>query len=100
MPREKFDGVSSAMVHRKLQQWARAGVVRSIWQRGLAEYDAMEGITYLWEIADGTNIEAPLAQESIDPNPTDRGKKWNKVTYAGRREWRPLVTRRQRGQSA
>lgn len=100
LPREKFEGVSSAMVHRKFQQWARAGVFRSIWQRGLAEYDALEGIAWLWESADGSNIEAPLAQESIGPNPTDRGKKWNKTTFAGRREWRPLVTRRQRGQSA
>ena len=68
--------------------------------RGLAEYDVMEDITWLWESADGSNIEAPLAQESIGPNPTDRGKKWNKATFAGRREWRPLVIRRQRGQSA
>ena len=42
LPREKFEGVSSAMVHRKFQQWARAGVFRNIWQRGLAEYDAGE----------------------------------------------------------
>jgi YD repeat-containing protein len=37
LPREQFEGVSSAMVHRKYQQWARAGVFRRIWQRGLAE---------------------------------------------------------------
>ena len=99
LPREKFEGVSSSMVHRKFQQWARGGVFRRLWQRGLAEYDAMEGIAWVWEAADGTNIEAPLAQESIGPNPTDRGKKWNQATCAGRREWRPFVTRRQRGQS-
>jgi hypothetical protein len=75
-------------------------VFRGIWQRGLAEYDAMEGIAWLWEVADGSNIEAPLAQESIGPNPTDRGKKWNKATFAGRREWCSLVTRPQRGQLA
>ena len=100
LPREKFEGVSSAMVHRKFQQWARAGVFRSIWQRGLAEYDTLEGIAWLWESADGSNIEAPLAEESIGPNPTDRGKKWDEAPYPGRREWRPLVTRRQRSQSA
>jgi len=47
LPREKFEGVSSAMVHRKFLQWASAGVFRSIWQRGLAEYDAMEGIAWV-----------------------------------------------------
>ena len=87
------------MVHRKFQQWAKTGVFRRIWQRGLAEYDAMEGIARLRESADGSNIEAPLAEESIGPNPTDRGKKRDEATYTGRREWHPLVIRRQRSQS-
>ena len=100
LPREKFEGVGSAMVHRKFQQWAKAGVFRDIWRRGLAEYDALEGIVWLWEAADGSNIEAPLAQESIGPNPTDRGKKRNQTECAGRRTWRPLVSRRQRCQPA
>lgn len=100
LPREKFEGVGSAMVHRKFQQWARAGVFRDIWRRGLVEYDALEGIAWLWEAADGSNIEAPLAQESIGPKPTDRGKKRDKAASVGRREWRPLVALRQRGQSA
>ena len=67
---------------------------------GLAEYDEMKGIAWLWESADGANIEAPLAQESVGPNPTDRGKKWNKAKSPRRREWRPLITRRHRGKSA
>ena len=100
LPREKFEGVGSAMVHRKFQQWAKAGVFRDIWRRGLAEYDALEGIAWLWEAADGSNIEAPLAQESIGPNPPDRGKKWDKAELARRRKWRPLVARRQRSQPA
>lgn len=100
LPREKFEGVGSAMVHRKFQQWAKAGVFRDIWRRGLAEYDALKGIAWLWEAADGSNIEAPLAQESIGPNPTDRGKKRDKAELARRRKRRPLVARRQRSQPA
>ena len=100
LPREKFEGVSSAMVHRKFQQWARAGLFTKLWRRGLAEYDDMEGIAWLWQSADGALIEAPLAQESVGPNPTDRGKKRDQAQPRRRREWRPLVTRRQRGQSA
>lgn len=99
LPREKFEGVCSAMVHRKFQQWARAGVFQDIYRRGLAEYDALAGIAWHWQAADGSNIEAPLAQESIGPNPTDRGKKWQQTVCAGRREWRPFVTCRQRRQS-
>ena len=98
LPREKFQGVGSAAVHRKFQEWAAAGVFRNIWRRGLAEYDELEGIAWRWEAADGSNIKAPLARESVGPNPTDRGKKWDKATSSRRREWRPLVTRRHRCQ--
>ena len=100
LPREKFEGLGPAAVHRKFQEWAAAGVFRNIWRRGLAEYDALEGIAWLWESADGSHIEAPLARESVGPNPTDRGKKWDKAEYSRRREWRPLITRRHRCQPA
>lgn len=96
LPREKFEGLGSAAVHRKFQQWAKAGVFVKIWERGLAEYDDLEGIAWFWESADGSNIEAPLAQESIGPNPTDRGKKRYKTAYTCRRTWSPLVTHRDR----
>lgn len=54
-----------------------AGEVRGGW-RGLAEYDAMAGIAWLWEAAAGSNIEALPAQESTGPNPADRGKNGTK----------------------
>jgi transposase len=99
LPREKFEGISSAAVHRKFQDWARAGFFVALWRRGLAVYDEMEGIAWLWQAADGALIEAPLAQESVGPNPTDRGKKWDQAKHPRRREWGPLVVRRHRGQS-
>ena len=98
LPREKFEGLGSAAVHRKFQQWARAGFFLGLWRRGLAEYDELEGIAWLWESADGSNLEAPLARESVGPNPTDPGKKWDKAKPPRRREWHPLVTRRHRGE--
>ena len=100
LPREKFEGVCSAAVHRKFQEWAAAGFFVNLWRRGLAEYDELEGIAWLWQSADGSNIKAPLAQESAGPNPTDRGKKWDQAKHSRRRKWRPLVTRRHRGQRA
>lgn len=100
LPREKFEGLGSAALHRKFQQWATAKVFLNLWRRGLAEYDELKGIAWLWESADGSNIEAPLAKESVGPNPTDRGKKWDKAKYSRRREWRPLVARRHRGEPA
>lgn len=98
LPRGKFEGLGSAAVHRKFQQWAACGVFLDLWRRGLAEYDELVGIAWLWESADGSMIEAPLAQESVGPNPTDRGKKWDKAKHSRRRAWRPLVTRRHRSE--
>lgn len=100
LPREKFEGVSQAMVHRKFQQWAAAGLFADLWKQGLAEYDSLEGIAWRWQSADGTMSEAPLARESVGPNPTDRGKKWKQAAPARGREWSPVVGRRKRGEPA
>ena len=100
LPREKFEGLGSAALHRKFQHWAAVGLFENLWRRGLAEYDEMQGIGWVWESADGSNIKAPLAQESVGPNPTDREKKWDKTKPSRRRKWRPLVDRRHRGESA
>ena len=97
LPREKFEGVGSAAVHRKFQQWASAAVFLALWRRGLAEYDEMEGIAWLWQSADGSIIEAPLAQESVGPNPTDRGKKWDQAQYPGRHAGSLVERRRSSG---
>ncbi len=75
LPREKFEGLGSSALHQKFQQWAAAGLFEKLWQRGLAEYDELQGISWEWQAADGSNLEAPLAQESVGPNPTDREKK-------------------------
>lgn len=95
LPKEKF-GVCSSTVHRTFQEWARAGFFSKLWKRGLAEYDALEGIAWAWQSGDGATVEAPLAQESVGPNPTDRGKKWEQKTCTGRRAWSPFVPCRQR----
>jgi transposase len=97
LPREKF-GVCSSTVHRVFLEWQKAGFFLELWRAGLAEYDEMEGIAWEWQATDGTMVKAPLAQESVGPNPTDRGKKWEQASSAGRRAWRPAGNRRQRGQ--
>ena len=47
----------------------------SLWRNGLAEYDEMEGIAWSWQSIDGAMVKAPLAQEAVGRNPTDRGEK-------------------------
>jgi len=91
---------SSSSVHAHFQCWQRAGFFLRLWQAGLAEYDEMEGIAWRWQSIDGSMGKAPLAQQCVGPNPTDRGKKWAQTQRAGRRAWSSAVAGRQRGQRA
>jgi transposase len=96
---KKRDDVGSSSVHRYFQQWAQAGVFLELWRKGLAEYDELEGIAWEWQSIDATQLKAPLAQEAVGPNPTDRGKKWNQDNRYSRRRWTPsgcVHNRRQR----
>ena len=68
----------------------------SIWRAGLAEYDEMQGIAWHWQSIDGSMSKAPLAQETVGRNPTDRGKKRKQTPCSGGRAWRPLVDSRNR----
>jgi transposase len=94
LPAERFGSASS--IHKRFLEWAKAGVFVRLWQAGLAEYDEMEGIAWRWQSIDGAMVKAPLAQESVGPNPTDRGKKWEQANAPGRRAWRPAVDHRHR----
>ena len=97
-PREMFGGLGSSALHKRFQQWAKAGLFTEIWKKGLAEYDDLKGIAWEWQSADGTNVEAPLARESVGPNPTDRGKKWKQTARARGCRWRPALPYRDRSQ--
>ena len=85
---------------RPVSRVGAAGVFRALWQAGMAEYDEMEGIAWRWQSIDGALVKAPLAQESVGANPTDRGGKWKQANAAGRRAWHPAVAHRERGQLA
>ena len=98
LPKERFGSASA--VHKRFLEWEEAGVFEALWKAGLAEYDQMEGIAWRWQSIDGAMFKAPLAQEAVGPNPTDRGKKGEQATSAGGRPWRPVVARRDRGQRA
>lgn len=97
LPKERFGASSS--VHTEFLRWERAGFFTALWRNGLAEYDEMEGIAWLWQSIDGAMTKAPLARESVGPNPTDRGKNGDEATRPGRRAWRPALPRRDRSQS-
>lgn len=96
IPAERFGSASA--VHRRFLEWQKAGVFEALWRAGLAEYDDLEGVAWRWQSIDGAMMKAPLAQEAVGPNPTDRGKKWKQATSVGRRSWRPAVAGRDRRQ--
>ena len=97
LPAERFGSASA--IHARFLEWERAGFFEALWKAGLAEYDELEGIAWRWQSIDGAAVKAPLAQEQVGPNPTDRGKKWEQAASAGRRTWRPAVDHRHRSQS-
>jgi transposase len=90
---------SASSVHKYFLEWKRCGVFVRMWRRGLAEYAEMEGIAWAWQSIDGAMGKAPLAQEAVGPNPTDRGKKWDETQPARRRPWNPAIASRERCQS-
>lgn len=65
---------SGSAIHQRFMQWSKAGLFEQLWKAGLAEYDQMEGIAWRWQSVDAAMFKAPLAQEAVGPNPTDRGK--------------------------
>jgi transposase len=94
LPAERFGSASA--VHKYFLAWEQAGLFESLWRAGLAEYDEMAGIAWRWQSIDGAMMKAPLAQEQVGPNPTDRGKKWEQASSAGRRAWSPAIAHRHR----
>jgi transposase len=88
---------SASAIHHYFQRWQREGFFVRLWQAGLAEYDDMSGIAWEWQSLDGTQGKAPLAQDAVGNNPTDRGKKRDQAQPAGGRPWRPALAYRRRG---
>ena len=72
----------------------------TLWPAGRAEYNEMEAISWEWPSIDGAMVKAALAQETVGPNPTDRGKQRKPAKFVRRRPWSDLVTGRKRSQSA
>ena len=91
---------SASAIHTYFLLWEKAGFFEKLWKAGLAEYDDLQGIAWRWQSVDGAMMKAPLAQESVGANPTDRGKKWKQASSAGGRAWRPVIDHRDRGESA
>ena len=78
LPAERFGSASA--IHQRFLAWEEAGFFESLWRAGLTEYADLAGIAWRWQSIDGATMKAPMAQEQVGPNPTDRGKKAASVT--------------------
>lgn len=97
LPKERG---SSSSVHRYFMFWCKEGFFLKMWQLGLDKYDEVQGIDWTWLCADSATTKAPLAQESVGRNPTDRGKNGGKTTSAYRRQRRTTGNSNNRSQSS
>lgn len=95
LPKERFGSPSS--IHQYFQNWMMQGFFLKLWKQGLLHYDELRGIDWLWQSVDGSLTKAPLAQEDVGPNPTDRGKKRQQAQPDGRRFRGPALPGRQCG---
>jgi putative transposase len=69
---------SGSTVHRRFQQWTRAGIMDAVVGLLLRWYDRRRGIDWEWQAADTKLLAAPLGGEATGPNPTDLGKSGTK----------------------
>jgi transposase len=74
---------AASSVHQYFQEWERAGVFEKLWVLGVELYDRQRGIKWAWQSIDGAKIKAPMGDEAVGRNPTDRGKKWHRPPSAG-----------------
>ena len=97
LSKEEFGSASA--IHSYFLKWAQAGLFTKLWEAGLTEYDELKGIAWDWQSIDGAMTKAPLAQESVGRDPTDRGKNGDQTTHLGRRPQYPCRHRGDRSQS-
>ena len=85
VPREFGSG---STLHRRFQQWLKAGVFRRLWKVGLLEYDELKGIQWEWQALDGAQTKAPLGGEKNREKPHRSGEKRYQAFLAHRRRRR------------
>jgi transposase len=83
-------GAASA-IHAYFMFWCKKGFFLALWTAGLEQYDEVKGINWTWLSGDGCMTKAPLAQEAVGDNPTDRGKKRQQASFTRRRRRRAVV---------
>ncbi len=74
---------ASSSVHKYFQEWEAAGVFKALWERGVKLYDQQRGVKWRWQAIDGAKFKAPMGDDDVGGNPTDRGKKRHRAAPSG-----------------
>jgi transposase len=85
---------SSSAAHRRVQEWAAAGVFVTLWTMGLADYNALHGIDWEWLARDGAMTKAPLGGEKGGQEPHRPGQNRHQAQCTHRRRRRADRPRR------
>lgn len=81
---------SGSTLHRRFQQWVKAGVFFKVWVMLLEEYEQLRGIKWRWQSLDSIMTKAPLGGQATGPNPTDRAKSGTKLHVLSDQRGAPL----------
>ena len=79
---------SSSSAHRRFQEWTEADVFVALWEQGLVEYDALQGIAWEWLAMDGAMTKAPLGGEKGGQDPHGSRQDRHQTQRPHRRPWR------------
>lgn len=90
---------SSSSAHRRFQEWVEADVFVALWEQGLRDYDALQGIDWEWLAMDGAMTKAPLGGEKGGQEPDGPWQERHEAQRAHRRRWGAHRPRRGRRES-
>src|ERR687884_62725 len=79
---------SSSSAHRRFQEWVEADVFVALWEKGLVEYDALQGIDWEGLAMDGAMTKAPLGGEKGGQEPNGPWQERHQTQRPHRRPWR------------
>jgi len=57
------DLCAKSTAHDRFQEWVAAGVFLKLWQKGVEQFDELQGIEWEWLSLDGAMTKAPLGGE-------------------------------------
>src|SRR5262245_56164234 len=79
---------SHSAAYRRFQEWVEADVFVALWEQGLVEYDALQGIDWEWLAMDGAMTRAPLGGEKGGQESDRPRQERHQTQHPHRRPWR------------